>query len=144
MMLVQQPGLPFVDERLETSVYVMSFPFLPPSKNKYDGWLPVWQSGAKKKWIKAIAREVEIQQIPSVDQIGIAVRLQFQSKARRDPQNYAQCIWNWVPDGLVQAGVIPDDDDGRIQIGPHWGVELTVGPVQMTDVVLSLRTPSWA
>lgn len=139
-----QPGLPFEGETWQKRTFQMVFPWLPPSKNKYDGWLPTWKAGAKKKWIRAIREEVEIQQIPPVERVGIAVRLQFQSKARRDPQNYAQCVWNWVPDGLVQAGVIPDDDDGRVEIGPHWGLELTVGDRQLTVISLALEVPSWS
>ena len=139
-----QPGLPFEGEVMQRRTFQMVFPWLPPSKNKYDGWLPTWKTGAKKKWIRAIREEVEIQQIPKVERIGVAVRLQFLSRARRDPQNYAQCIWNWVPDGLVQAGVIPDDDDGRVQIGPNWGVELTVGDRQLTVISLALEVPTWS
>lgn len=138
-----QPGLPFENLTTRRRTYTMRFPWLPPSKNKYDGWLPAWKSGAKKKWMRAIAREVEIQQIPAVEKVGIAVRLQFRSKAHRDPQNYAQCVWHWVPDGLVQAGVIPDDDDGRIEIGPNWGLTMTVGPEQLTIVSLALEVDEW-
>jgi hypothetical protein len=41
----------------------------------------------------------------------------------RDPQNYAQCLWHWVPDALVTAGVLVDDDEGRVQIGRNWGLK---------------------
>jgi hypothetical protein len=140
---VNQPGLPFVNEDTDRRLYRMVFPYLPPSKNVYDGWLPLWKSGAKKKWMKAIAREVEVQNIPKVEKVGLAVRLMFKSRARRDPQNYAQCVWNWVPDGLVQAGVIPDDDEGRIEIGPNWGLSMMVGDRQETVVTIALEVPTW-
>lgn len=114
--------------------YRMVFPWLPPSKNRYDGWLPAWQASAKRKWIAAITREADAQQIPAVSRVAVAVELVFASRARRDPQNYAQAIWNWVPDGLVRAGVIPDDGEGRILIGEHWGVVMRVGAQRRTVV----------
>jgi hypothetical protein len=46
------------------------------------------------------------------------------SNPRRDPQNFAQTLWNFVPDALVRAGVVVDDNEGRIQIGENWGVQL--------------------
>jgi hypothetical protein len=139
-----QQGLPF-EVHVDRSVasYQIVLPFVPPSKNKYDGWLPAWKSGAKKKWIRAIQNEVTIQQIPAVEKVGIACELMFMSKAHRDPQNYAQCLWNWVPDALQQAGVIPDDGPGRVEIGPNWGVRMVLGPRQQTRIVLSLVVEQW-
>lgn len=108
-------------------VWRLAFGFLPPSKNVYDNWPPQWKHGAKKKWAKHIAMQCAEQQIPTgLQRVGLAARLVFPKNARRDPQNFAQALWHWVPDALVGCGVLVDDRDGAIEIGPNWGIELAV------------------
>lgn len=107
--------------------YQMTFGFLPPSKNVYDNWQPAWKSSAKKKWIRHVGEQCEALQIPKDQKrVGLAAMLVFAKGARRDPQNYAQALWNWVPDALVQCGVLIDDADGCIEIGRNWGLEMAV------------------
>jgi hypothetical protein len=122
-----QLALPIdVKQEGEIRTYRIVFPYLPPSKNEYENWPVMWKSSAKQKWVNAVKRAVDEQMIPSVAKVGLAATLVFPSRARRDPQNYAQALWHWVPDGLVRAGVIPDDDEGKIAIGPNWGVTMAV------------------
>lgn len=124
-----QLGLPVETKQVGgTTVYTLVFPFLPPSKNVYDHWPPPWKSSAKKKWIRWTAHLAEEQQIPlGLVRVGLAARLVFASRAKRDVQNYAQALWHWVPDGLVRAGVLLDDDKiefGGKQLGIEFGVDL--------------------
>lgn len=144
-------ALPFdtIDEGA-VRTYRIVLPFLPPSKNVYDGWPIAWKSGAKKKWLKAIARSCAEQQVPlNMPKVGLAARLVFPTTARRDPQNYAQTLWHWVPDALVRCGVLVDDNDGRIEIGPNWGLtmeaDLRPGKPkqrrQRTVLTLAFRSP---
>ncbi len=108
-------------------VYRIVLPFLPPSKNVFDGWPIEWKSGAKKKWMRAIKSHVEEQQMPlGLAHVVLAAKLVFPTKQRRDPQNYANCLWNWVPDALVKSGVLLDDKAGTIDIGPNWGLSMAV------------------
>ena len=107
----------------EIRMYRIVLPFLPPSKNVYDNWPIMWKNAAKKKWANALAKEVAAQMMPlGCKKIGLAATLVFPAKAHRDPQNYAQALWHWVPDGLQKAGLIPDDTEGMIEIGPNWGL----------------------
>lgn len=127
------PGQGVLDlDRVETDVtvtYRIVLPYLPPSKNAIAGWPQTWQSGAKKKWLRHLAQRCEEQRIPlGCQRIGLAARLVFATYGRRDPQNYAQQLWHWVPDALVKCGVLVDDDDGRISWGPNLGVVMTVDP----------------
>lgn len=124
-MTASQLALPVdVEDDGEIRLYKMAFPFLPPSKNVYDGWPREWKSGVKRKWEKAIATKVDEMMMPKhVIKIGLAATLVFPSNARRDPQNYSNCLWNFVPDGLQKAGVIDDDREGMIEIGPNWGLK---------------------
>lgn len=134
-----------VDETAEIRTYRLVFPYLPPSKNVYDNWQPAWKAGAKKKWIKKTKQLAVEHQLPSgLHVVGLAARLVFPQNARRDPQNYAQALWNWIPDALVQAGVLIDDRDGCIQIGPNWGIEMavdrrqTLTPKQRSRTIVTL------
>jgi hypothetical protein len=119
--------------------YRIVLPFLPPSKNQIQGWPAQWQSGAKKKWMKAITAQCAAQNIPlNNPRVGLAALLVFPKAARRDPQNYAQQVWHWVPDALqgctkkcqrgclLHAGVLVDDNEGRVLIGPNWGITMAV------------------
>jgi hypothetical protein len=113
-----------VEQHGEIRLYRIVLPFLPPSKNVYDGWPTAWKAGVKRKWIREIERAARGLDMPLlVPRIGLAATLVFPGKARRDPQNYAQALWNWVPDGLVSAGVIRDDVEGRIEIPGNWGLK---------------------
>lgn len=113
-----------VEDVGEIRVYKMAFPFVPPSKNAYDGWPNQWKQSAKKKWERAIIAECKSMALPlHVPKVGLAATLVFPARAHRDPQNYAQALWHWVPDALQKAGVIDDDTEGCIEIGANWGLK---------------------
>lgn len=114
------------EEEGDLRLYKIVLPFLPPSKNVYDNWPGEWKSSAKKKWIKRIGEEVTALAIPPAERIGLAAVLVFPTNARRDPQNYSNCLWHWVPDALQRAGVIDDDRAGKIDIGPNWGLKFAI------------------
>lgn len=110
-----------------TTVYTIVLPGVPPSKNSFDGWPVTWKAGKKRTWMKRVQDACAQQLVPKDNaRVGIAARLVFATRARRDPQNYAQCLWNWVPDALVQGGYLVDDNEGRVQIGKNWGIEMAV------------------
>lgn len=118
--------------RGDISTFTLTLPFLPPSKNVSDNWQPLWKHSAKEKWAKRIKDLADEYRIPrDCDRVGLAVRLVFATKGRRDPQNYAHNLWHWIPDALVQCGVISDDRGGMVEIGPNWGVEMMVDPRQL-------------
>lgn len=123
-----QVALPIEDKVIgDVHTHTIRLGFLPPSKNVYDGWERQWKAGAKAKWIRHIAQEADRLQMPrGLRKVGLAARLVFPTNNRRDPQNYAQTLWNFVPDALVQAGVLVDDRAGMVEIGENWGVEMVV------------------
>ena len=123
-----QLALPIGQEQHgEIRTYRITLPFLPPSKNVYDGWPIQWKSSAKKKWTKALLEKFEQECLPKgALRIGMAASLVFPTNARRDTQNYSNCLWNWVPDALVRYGAIPDDTPQYVEIGPNWGITMLV------------------
>lgn len=108
----------------EIQLYRFTLPYLPPSKNVYDNWPPTWKSSMKKKWVRDVVRKCEEAMVPhGVAKVGLAATLVFPTRARRDPQNYAGPLWNFVPDALQKHGVIDDDREGKIEIPVNWGVK---------------------
>ena len=140
-----------VEDDSEVRAYKLALPFIPPSKNVYENWPGQWKSSVKKKWAKAIAEQAESLMMPKgIEQVGLAGTIVFATKARRDTQNFAQALWHWVPDGLVRAGVLVDDSEGKVQIGPNWGLtfkyDLRTGipkkKRERTLVVVTMKVPS--
>jgi hypothetical protein len=131
-----------------TVTYRIVLPGCPPSKNQFDNLPPAWKSGQKKSWVKRIIAACEEQNVPKGNaQIGLAALIVFPNRAsRRDPQNYAQQIWHWVPDALVSGGYLVDDNEGRLSIGKDLGLKLAedvrVGPKKAkgrTVIALTVR-----
>lgn len=122
-----------------TVVYRLVLPGTPPSKNEIGSWPPAWRASAKKRWMRMVSAQAREQGIPRGNvEIGLAAHLVFPTNSRRDPQNYADTLWNWVPDALqpcrkacaancqAHCGVLVDDNEGRIQWPPNLGVTFGV------------------
>lgn len=127
-------------------LYRMTFPFLPPSKNKYDGWERTWQSSAKNKWMKAIDRQVKALMIPKAERIGLAAILVFPENRKRDWQNYSSTLWNFVPDALQASGVLDGDHAGKIEFPANLGIKFAVDnraapkeKRQRTQIILTMK-----
>lgn len=127
-------------------LYRFTLPFLPPSKNVYDKWPGAWQSSAKSKWKRHIDQHVKALNIPEAERIGLAAILVFPTNLRRDPQNYANCLWNWVPDALQASGVISGDHMGKIEFPPGLGIKFAVDnrvapkeKRQRTQIILTMK-----
>lgn len=123
-----QLALPLGEVKVgEIRVHRIVLPFLPPSKNVYDNWLPTWKSSAKKKWTRHLLEAFEQEQVPTgALKVGMAASLVFPTNQRRDTQNYSNCLWHWVPDALVKYGAIPDDTPEYVEIGSNWGITMLV------------------
>ena len=121
---------PSVDDDIVRRRLVL--PFLPPSKNKYDGWQPMWKHSLRQKWYRKLEEAYEAYQFPKdAHQVAVATRLVFASKRNRDWQNYAPLLLHVIPDSLVRYGVIPDDTPERFTVGPNAGIEFAVDRRQM-------------
>lgn len=46
----------------------------------------------------------------------IKITLPFDRKGRRDPHNYSSTVVKSIIDGLVAAGVVPDDTDAWVEV----------------------------
>lgn len=120
---------------------VLVLPFTPPSKNTWDAWQPMWQSGMKKKWKKALSERFDEQQFPRMAaRVECSAELWFATKTRRDWQNYMHPLWNMVADALVEAGVIPDDTPGYFTVPANAGIEFKVDRTKFVDAKLKRRT----
>ena len=116
-----------MEEQGATEFRRFDLPFLPPSKNVYESWQPMWRHQLRDKWYRVLEKKFDEYQFPlGCDQVGVAVRLVFASKRRRDWQNYAPLLLHVIPDALVRAGVIVDDCPPYFVVGPNGGIEFGV------------------
>lgn len=142
-----------------TVLYKLTLPGTPPSKNEIGGWPPAWKASAKRRWMRMVSDRAKELGIPRDNlEIGLAAHLVFPTNSRRDPQNYAETLWNWVPDALqdcvkkcarncqVHCGVLVDDNEGRIHwpenLGITFGVDSRHAPTKVrrrTVIAISVR-----
>ena len=122
----------------ETAAYVVTLPAGMKLLNANDR--VHWRTRARitKALREAAEKSALDAHIPPQEQIRIQAVLHPHDKRRRDPHN-------WYPsykaaiDGLVDAGVIPDDDDRHLT-----SIEVVLGtPVRHTQISLHI-TPAGA
>lgn len=128
MIAQPQLALPIdAEQQGEIRVYRVMVPFTPPSKNVYDGWPVQWKSSAKKKWTRHLLDQFEMHTVPrGCVKVGLQAAIVFPTKAHRDTQNYAQCLWHWVPDALQKYGAIANDTPEYVEFGRNLGVTFMV------------------
>jgi len=89
-------------------------PDAPWSTNDDRRMHPLERHGRIQRWKEATAWYVKKYRIgPVPSKIVVHVRIPFGSKRKRDPHNYCGTVVKAVVDGLVLAGVVPDDT-------PEW------------------------
>ena len=88
-----------------------------------------------RRWREVTAWTAKRLRIPHFDRMHITCLLHFRLARRRDPANWAPTAKACV-DGLVDAGVVDDDDDTHV-IGP----DMRIGPPggRAESVVFMLR-----
>ena len=72
---------------------------------------------AAKHRVESLARQ---QMVPRFDGPVVVVFDWFEPNLRRDLDNIAGTGQKWVLDGLVAAGVLPDDDMAHVVGIQHW------------------------
>ncbi len=91
--------------------YTLDIPDTPPSINLYQHWHWAKKRKVKAEWVEWVWALVNQQgrKLKGCKQVHVGATIYFPRAARRDPQNYAATLYKFLDDGLVQAGVIPDD-----------------------------------
>ena len=92
-------------------VYTLEIPLTPPSINLYQHFHWARKRLVKQEWTEWVWALVNQQgrKLKGCKQVHVSATIYFPRGARRDPQNYAATLYKFLDDGLVQAGVIPDD-----------------------------------
>jgi crossover junction endodeoxyribonuclease RusA len=97
--------------------------------NQRSGWHA--RARATKQWREIAAwRAFRDLSGVRVQRARVVCELRFDSKRRRDPANWAPTA-KAVIDGLVDAGVFPDDDSAHV-VGP----DMRLGPPQIDEVLV--------
>jgi Holliday junction resolvase RusA-like endonuclease len=87
------------------------------------------QALKKAAWAKALQAK-----LPRLERVAITVEYQPPDKRRRDPDNYA-ATGKPLIDGLVIAGILPDDNSAHVT-----DVHFTIGPVHPRGrVIIRIR-----
>lgn len=78
---------------------------------------------------------------PAPGPVNVQVVLGFRAAARRDPHNYTGTVVKAVMDGLVRAGLIPDDTgEWATVIDPAISIQRDRAEPLMASVVITERT----
>ena len=77
-----------------------------------------WSKAAsKRRTIRQLAEQTaRFSHAPSLERARLVVEIAFPDRRRRDPHNYMATV-KPIVDGLVDAGVLPDDDAKHL-LGP--------------------------
>jgi len=82
---------------------------IPPNLNITRNLHHYKSNSEKRMWSDVVALLVKQQAIKPVTKVKQTFEFYFQDKRRHDPDNYAACA-KWINDGLVNAGILPDDN----------------------------------
>lgn len=88
----------------------LSFPFIPPTINKYIGRSNIWEYQSDKKKVHKAIQLTTIGKNYKIEKCKIIIIYYFKDRRRHDPSNYDKMIL----DGLVEANIIADDNYGVI------------------------------
>lgn len=77
----------------------------------------MWHRKARltKEWREAAGWRARAAKVPAMQRAEIAVQLVFPVRRRRDPHNWMPTVKAAV-DGLVDVGVLPDDDSTHLTV----------------------------
>ena len=84
---------------------------IPPTINKYISRTNRWEYQADKKKIHELVKLATIGYNPKIKKCELEIVYYFKDRRRHDPSNYDKMLL----DGLVEAGIIEDDNYGVIQ-----------------------------
>lgn len=89
----------------------ITIPKIPPTINKYIGRSNIWEYQKDKKEYHRLVKMATIGINPRYEKCKIKVTYFFKDKRRHDPSNYDK----FLLDGLVEAGIIKDDNYSVIE-----------------------------
>lgn len=85
----------------------------PPTQNELRRMHFREQAKKKLEWEGIVGWLVKQQKIQPVEKAMITYEFYFKNERRRDPDNYAACA-KAIQDGLVKAGILPDDNFNHV------------------------------
>lgn len=115
---------------------ILTIQGIPPTQNEFRRMHHFTIAKRKKEWEEIVMVEVKRQSIQKVNQVTMEYNLHFANNRRRDADNYATSC-KFIQDGLVKAGILPDDDFDHV-----LGLTIKRGPnakkpyiqIEITDI----------
>ena len=109
---------------------------IPPTQNEFRRMHHFEIAKRKKDWEDIVMMEVKRQSIQKVDKVKMRYVFHFANNRRRDSDNYATSC-KFIQDGLVKAGILPDDDFEHVlelSIGRGWNAKKPYIEIEMVDI----------
>ena len=106
-------------------IKILKIPNTPPSLNEYArfGRMGLWRCHTEwKKMIWALCNESGNRIPRPCKFVKLEADIYFTVKRRRDETNYSATLWKLVLDGLVVAGIIPDDTAKFVEVSGTIGM----------------------
>ena len=90
--------------------YTLTIPLVPISQNTNE-WTSRWRRGSYlEMWVLAAATVAKAAKVPKLAGAELDAVIFFKDARRRDFDNFFSPLWKGTLDGLVHAGVFPDDN----------------------------------
>lgn len=77
-------------------------------------WKEAWEQAAFYAWKEA--RSYDVFSALTATPCNVKLDLGFRANRKRDPHNYVSTVTKWVIDGLVYAGMWPDDNPEYVTV----------------------------
>jgi Holliday junction resolvase RusA-like endonuclease len=109
---------------------------IPPTQNEFRRMHHFEIAKRKKEWEEIVRMEVKRQSIEKVEKVIMTYFFHFADNRKRDADNYATSC-KFIQDGLVKAGILPDDDFEHVlelSIGRGWNAKKPYIEIEMVDI----------
>jgi len=116
--------------------FFLTIPLVPPSLNPWQRMSWHDQLPIRNEWYKAVWALCKEQGLPMLERIDLDISVYYRDRRRRDWDNGA-VGFKLVQDGLVHAGVLPDDNVKHI-VRPRFPDILHDKAAPRTEVVVTV------
>jgi len=107
---------------VQDSVITLVIPLVPISQNNNE-WTSRWRrSSYLETWVLAASTVAKEAKVPKLEGAELDAVIFFPDARRRDFDNFFSPLWKGTLDGLVHAGVFPDDNSSIVRPNtPYFG-----------------------
>jgi len=115
--------------------WILDVPLVPVSQNSKD-WRQWWtKHEITQEWARAVFVLAKEAKIPALNGAELEALIYFPDRRRRDLDNFFAPLWKGAQDGLVDAGVFPDDNSAVVRPGvPTFALDKAYPHTEITII----------